>query len=101
MNKEDILSRSREEKRDERVISIQDKSMKWTYLAMVAAAAIFAIIRAQRGESITDLYVTVCVSCAAGQLYRYVGTKERFNLILGLIAAAVAVLGIVRYCLGY
>lgn len=101
INKEEILARSRKENKDELVISVRDKSMKWTYLVMVLAAAVFAFLRAQRGESITDLYVTVCASCAAGQLYRFFGTKDRGYLVLGIISAAMAAFGIVRYIMGY
>ena len=44
MDKEDVLRKAQEEKNDEMEIQIRDKSMKWTYVSMVIAAAIFSFI---------------------------------------------------------
>ncbi len=43
MDKEDVLRKAQEEKNDEMEIQIRDKSMKWTYVSMVIAAAIFSL----------------------------------------------------------
>lgn len=101
MNKEEILAKSRQESKDEMEIAVKDQSMKWTYITMVLAAAFFAWTRAQKGDTIMDLCVTVCVSCAVGQLYRYFRTKDKRYLIAGVIAAGCTIMGIIRYVMGY
>lgn len=42
MNKEEILEKGRSENKDERDEIIREKSIKWTFLTMVALSAIFA-----------------------------------------------------------
>ena len=101
MKKDDILNMARQEQRDEMTERVRDQSMRWTYLVMVLTAAVFAFIRSERGQSIMDLSVTVCASVAAGQLYRFIRTRETFCLTLCLIALAVGCLALVRFCMGY
>ena len=67
MKREDVLAMAQAEKRDERAEQVKDQSMRWTYIVMVLTAAVFAFIRAEKGESMMYLSVTVCASVAAGQ----------------------------------
>lgn len=101
MNKEEILEKAKKEKQDEMVIQVRDKSITWTYIAMVLSAAVFAEIRASKGQPMMDLCVTVCVSVAVGQLYRYVKTKEKYCLLLGLITFFVGIAALVRFFQGH
>ncbi len=101
MTREEILAKAQQEQNDEMEIRVRDQSMRWTYLAMVLTAAIFAFIRGERGEPMMDLCVTVCSSVAAGQLYRFVKTRDKWCLGMGLIALAVGIFGLVRYCMGH
>lgn len=101
VNREDILKKARQENKDEMAEQVRDRSMRWTYIVMVLTAAVFAFLRAERGETLMDLSVTVCASVAAGQLYRFLKTRERPCLVLGLIALAVSILALVRFCMGY
>lgn len=101
MNRDEILKSAQREHRDERTEQVKDRSMRWTYIVMVLTAAVFAFIRAEKGESMMDLSVTVCASVAAGQLYRFIKTRERFCLALSLVALAVGILALVRFCMGH
>lgn len=101
MKREDILKMAQQEKQDEREAQVKDQSMRWTYIVMVFTAAIFAFIRAEKGESMMDLSVTVCASVVAGQLYRFIKTRERFCLALALIALVTGLFALVRFCMGY
>ena len=101
MNRDEILKRAQRENRDERAEQVKDQSMRWTYIVMVLTAAVFAFIRAEKGESMMDLSVTVCASVAAGQFYRFGKTKERYCLGLALVALCVCILALVRFCMGY
>lgn len=101
MNREDILAKAQQEKNDEMEIRVRDQSMRWTYLAMVLTAAVFAFLRGERGEPMMDLCVTVCASVVAGQLYRFFKVRDKGCLVMGLIALAVGIFGLVRYCMGH
>ena len=101
MNKEDILAKAQQENNDEMEIRVRDQSMRWTYLAMVLTAAVFAFLRGERGEPMMDLCVTVCASVVAGQLYRFFKVRDKGCLVMGLIALAVGIFGLVRYCMGH
>lgn len=101
MDKNDILKKAQMENRDEMAERVKDQSMRWTYIVMVLTAAVFAFIRAEKGQTMMDLSVTVCASVVAGQLYRFIKTRERFCLILSLIALVVGIMALVRFCMGY
>lgn len=101
MNREEILERAQKENQDEMEVRVRDQAMRWTYIVMVFAAAVFAFIRSERGDSMMDLCATICFSVAAGQLYRFIKMKGRDCLVLGLIALAMAVFAVVRFCMGY
>ncbi|MDO4357525.1 MAG: DUF6442 family protein [Clostridia bacterium] len=101
MNKSEILARARNEKTDEMAIRVRDQSMRWTYLTMVAVAALFAYLRASKGQPMMDLCVTVCASVAVGHFYRAIRLHERSYLIIGLITLLVAVLSLIRFCMGH
>ena len=101
MNRDEILKKARQENRDEMAEQVKSRSMRWTYIVMVLTAAIFSFIRAERGETMMDLSVTVCASVAVGQAYQYIKLRDRGCLLLGLIALAVCILALARYCMGY
>lgn len=101
MDKEEILRRSRNEKNDEMEKQVWSMSMRWTYLAMVLSAAVFAYIRGQDGQPMMDLCATVCISVFAGRIYCYAKMKDKFNLGMALIALAIAVFATVRFFLGH
>lgn len=101
MSREDILARAQKERSDEMEIQVRDRSMRWTYLVMVLTAAVFAFLRGERGEPMMDLCVTVCASVAVGQFYRFFKVRDKWCLVLGLIALAVGIVGLVRYCMGH
>lgn len=101
MTRDEILSKAKNESSDEMEVQVHDKSMKWTYITMVVIAAIFAFIRAEKYLPMMDLCTTVGASVAVGMLYRYFKTKEKSTLVLGIISAAVAIFGLVRYIMGY
>lgn len=101
MNREEILAKAKSENRDEMEMLIRDRSMRWTYLAMVLTAAVFAFVRAQQGQPMMDLCATVCISVAAGQIYQFIKTKGKSCLLMGLIAVIVAVFAIIRFSMGH
>ncbi len=101
MRKEDILAKAQDENIDEMALQIRDKSIRWTYLVMVIVAAIFAFIRETNGQSIMDLCVTICASVVAGQLYRFIKSKDKYCLTLGVIALIVGIFALIRFCMGH
>ena len=101
MNKEEILAKAQQENKDEMEVYVKDKSLKWTYIVMVLAAAVFTFIRAEKGEPMMDLCATVSASVTAGMIYRFVKTKEKSCLIIGLITLCTAVVSAIRFFMGY
>lgn len=103
MNKEEILAKSRKENErcDEFRRQVGDKSMRWTYITMVFVAAIFTWIRAEQGLPMMDLSVTICSSVCVGQFYRFIKTKEKWCLMMAVIALLVGVFGLIRFLGGY
>lgn len=101
MNREEILAKAKNESCDEMELRIRDQSMRWTYITMVFVAAIFAFIRGQRNEPMMDLCATVCASVVAGQLYRYFKIKERWCLVMGLIALSIGIFAVIRFFMGH
>lgn len=101
MKREEILAKAQQEKNDEMEVRVRDQSMRWTYLAMVLTAAVFAFLRGERGEPMMDLCVTVCASVVAGQIYRFFKIRDRGCLVMGLIALVVGAIALARYCMGY
>lgn len=100
MKKEEVLEKSRKQG-DEMVSFVRDKSMKWTYITMVLFAAIFAFIRAENGDTMMDLCTTLCASVAVGHIYRFIKTKDKSYLILGIITTVVGAFALVRFIMGY
>lgn len=101
MNKEEILKLAQKEKNNEMELQIKDKSMMWTYLAMVLTAAIFSFIKAEQGYPIMDLTATVCVSVCVGHAYRFMKGKDRTSLLIALIMLVTAVMATVRFFMGH
>lgn len=101
MNKDEILQKAQAEKRDEREMQIKDRSMMWSYLVMVLAAAIFSFIRSGQGLPMMDLSATVSASVCAGMTYRFIKTKAKENLILAVIMLLVAIIATVRFFMGH
>lgn len=101
MNKEEILQKAQAEKKDEREMQVRDKSMLWSYLVMVLAAAVFSFIRSEQGLPMMDLCATVSASVFAGMAYRFVETKNKGNLIIALVMLFVAVAATVRFFMGH
>lgn len=101
MDRDEVLARSRNEKNDEMEAQVRDKSMKWTYIALVLSAAFFALIRGMRDQPIMDLGATVCISISAGRFYCFFKTKDRFNLVMAVVTLIVAVLAGVGFFMGH
>jgi len=103
MDKNEILKKAQNEKKDEREIQIKDKSMMWSYTVMVLAAAVFSFIRSEQGLPMMDLTATVAASASAfaGMTYRFVKTKAREHLILADVMLVVAVVATVRFFMGH
>lgn len=101
MKKEEILEKARAEKVDERETFITDRSMRWTYLVMTVTAGIFMIIRGIRDMSVTDLCSVVCLSVSAGNIYRFIKTKEKWYLIAGIVMLGAGIFTAVRFFAGH
>lgn len=101
MNKEEILRKAQNGHEDEREIQIKDKSMLWSYVTMVLAAAIFSFVRSEQGLPMMDLTATVSISVFAGFFYRFIKTKERPYFLLSVVMLAVAVMATVRFAMGH
>lgn len=100
MEKDEILRRAQKED-DEMAVQVRDKSMWYTYLALVLSAAVFAFVRGLQGQPIMDLCATVSVSVFAGKLYRFVRTKDRWELYIALTMLVVGIVSTVRFFMGH
>lgn len=100
MDKESILKKAQNEE-DEMVVQTRDRSLRYTYIALVLSAAVFAFLRDMNGQPMMDLCATVCISVAAGRIYCFAKTKERFNLIIAIAMIVVAVAATVRFFMGH
>jgi hypothetical protein len=101
MDKEEILKKAQAERKDERELQVKDKSMMWSYIVMVFAAAIFSFIRSEQGLPMMDLTATVSASCCAAMTYRFIKTKEKSCLFIALIMLSVAIMATVRFFMGH
>ena len=101
MDKNEILKRARKEGNDEMKTQIQDKAMKWSYIAMALSAAFFCFIRAMRDLPVSDLWAVVCISACATYTYKYIKCKELSDLILGIFMFAAAVIATINFFRGY
>ena len=103
MTKEEILAKSRKEYKnnDERELQVKDKSMTFSYIVMIAMAAVFTTIRAGQGLPMMDLCATVCGSVCAGMAYRFFRTKKTEYFILALITFIVMIVAIIRFAMGH
>ena len=103
MNKEEILAKSRKENQDhdERELQVKDKSMTFSYIAMIVLAAVFTSIRAGQGLPMMDLCATVCGSVCAGMAYRFFRTKKTEYCILALITFIVMIVAVIRFAMGH
>lgn len=101
MNKEEILQRAQREGNDELEIQVRDKSIRWTYIAMVLAAAVFSFIRGEHGYPIMDLTATVSISVCVGQAYRFMKSKDKSSLFIAAIMLAVSIFATVRFLMGH
>ena len=100
MDRETILKKAQGEE-DEMVAQVRDKSIKYTYLALVCSAAVFAFLRGQNGQPIMDLCATVCFSVFAGRIYCFINTRDKANLFLAVVTLAMAVFATVRFFMGH
>ncbi len=101
MNKEEILKKAQKEGNDEMEVQAKDKSIRWTYIAMVIAAAVFSFIRGERGYPIMDLTATVSISVCVGQFYRFVKSKDKSFLIIAIVMVGVSVFSTIRFFMGH
>lgn len=101
MEREEILRKAQEEKKDERETQVKDKSMMWSYIVMVIMAALFSFIRSEQGLPMMDLSATVCGSVCATMTYRFIKTKNKEHLIIALITLASAVIATIRFFMGH
>lgn len=101
MKKEEILAKAQSEKIDEREVFINDRSMRWTYLVMAVTAGIFMIVRSIRDMYAADLCSVVCFSVAAGNIYRFVKTKEKWCLFSGILLLAAGIITAVTFFMDY
>lgn len=101
MNKEEILSKAQAEKKDEMQSFIIDKSMRWTYLVMIFTAGIFMIFKSFHDQPTTDICSMLCCSVAAGHIYRFIKTKERFYILMGISMALLGITAAIRFFMEY
>lgn len=101
MDRDEILRQAQKEGNDEREIQIRDRSIRWTYLTMVIAAAVFSFIRCEQGYPIMDLTATVALSVCVGQFYRFAKGKDRSSLLIACVMLFVFVFAAVRFAMGH
>ncbi len=101
MKKDEILAKAHEEKTDEMENFVQDKSMKWIFMAMFICLCVFSYTRLERDMQIEDYAATLNIAASVGLIYRYVKAKQRQNLILGIILGTVGIGFAVLYFLKY
>ncbi len=100
MDRETILKQAQQET-DEMMIQTRDKSIKYTYIALVVGAAIFSYIRGLNDQPIMDLCATVAFSVFVGRIYCYRKTKDTWNLILAIITLLITIFATIRFFMGH
>lgn len=101
MNREEILKKAQEEKLDEMELQIKDRSMLWSYVAMVISAAIFSFIRSEQGLPMMDLTATVSFAVSVNHIYRFIKTKEGSYLFIAIITICIAIFATIRFLMGH
>lgn len=101
MNKEEILRRAQREGNDEMEVQTKDRAIRWTYITMVIAAAVFSFIRETQGYPIMDLTATVSISVCVGQFYRFIKSKDKSLLIIAMVMLVVSIAATVRFIMGH
>ncbi len=103
MTKEEILAKSRTENKngDEMEKKVLSDAMKFSYIAMISSAAVFAMVRSEQGYPMMDLPAICCASAFANFMYRYVKTKEKSNLMVAAIALVIAIISTIRFFMGH
>lgn len=64
---------------------------------MALTAGIFMIVRSIRDMYAADLSSVVCLSAAAGNIYRFVKTKEKWCLVAGIVLLASGIIAAVMF----
>lgn len=100
MDRETILKKAQNET-DEMVAQTRDKSMKYTYIALVLCAAFFSFIRGLKNQPVMDLSATVCFSVFANRIYFFIKHKEKSDLIIAAIAMVIAVMATIGFFMGH
>lgn len=100
MDKKEILEKAQAEKTDEREAFIFDKSMLWAFLVMTLSAGTFTIVRSCQDLPIMDLCSTVCLSVGTGFLYRFIKSRQKFNLITGAMMIFFGIVSAVEFFMG-
>ncbi|MDE5779565.1 MAG: hypothetical protein K2I10_13860 [Lachnospiraceae bacterium] len=101
MNKEEILKKAQKEGNDEMETQMKDRSMRWTYIAMVIAAAVFSFIRDKQGYPIMDITAIVSISVCVGQFYRFIKSKDNSFLIIAMVMLVVSIASTIRFFMGH
>ncbi|MCM1165711.1 MAG: DUF6442 family protein [Lachnospiraceae bacterium] len=101
MKKEEILEKAKAEKNDEMESFFGDKSMLWVIAAMFACMCVFSFTRLEIGQPVEDHCATLGIAVAVGHIYRYIKTKKRESLVIGICFGAAGIVWTVLYFLKY
>lgn len=101
MDKDEILRKAQKEGNDEMEVQMRDKSIKWTYVSMVIAAAVFSFLRAEQGYPIMDLTATVSISVCAGFSYRFMKSKDKSSFMIAIVMLVVFIFSTIRFIMGH
>jgi hypothetical protein len=101
MDKNEILKKAQSSKKDEMETYIEDKSYRWIYVSMILSYGFFAGVRAERNEPIMDLTATMLFAVFGGYLYKYIKTKDKAALVIGILCFVFGILATVRFFMGH
>ena len=103
MKKDEILTKSKQENKhgDERDKKILNDSIKISFIVLICLSILFAIIRSIQGYPVMDLPIICCAAVLANFLYRFITTKEKFNLIISIVMLVILILFIINFIIGY
>jgi hypothetical protein len=97
MNKDEILSKSKTEGTDERVLSIWLASFAYGNIITIVLCFIFVGINGIRGQSYMEFITIASASQSATDFYKYKELKDKKNLIIFIYAGLVAIASFIMF----
>lgn len=97
MKKEEILTKSRNEKFDEREDRIVDNSYFYSTIGVLGVSVLIILWNIIHRKPYADLTTIICVSISGSALFKYKETKRKKFLIAGVLGLAATIDCLILY----